>query len=100
MFSEVKQLQDATKGLIKWSERLAEVIQTVCNKVLNQEQSIDLHNELSNNIPRWTAPSPTPSCLAKKYPHNSKINVEDKEMDWDTTSKNPEEYRRNEERVV
>ena len=40
VFSEVKQLQDATKGLIKWSERLAEVIQTVCDKVTKNSRKI------------------------------------------------------------
>ena len=72
-----------TKELVKSSQKQAEVIQAFCDKVLSEKESEEFKIELQRKLPRWDAPSPTPSLFQDHHSPTRSHQHQDKEMELD-----------------
>ena len=83
VFNDVEKLKTIIKDLVKTSQKQAEVIKTICDKVLSDKESEELKTELERKIPKWTAPSPTPSLFQVQNSVTRSQQHQDREMEID-----------------
>ena len=86
IFTDVEKLKTTTKELLKVSERQAEAMQMICDKVLSKKESTDLQRIMQQKLFKWTLPSPTPSSLSVHRPPPIEEQSIDKKMDWNPES--------------
>ena len=87
IFTDVEKLKTTTKELLKVTEKQAEAMKIICDKVLNKKQSADLERTLQQKLYKYSVPSPTPTTLNIHKPAPMEEHSETMKMDWTAENK-------------
>ena len=63
IFTDVEKLKTTTKELLKVTEKQADAMKIICDKVLNKKESADLESTMQQKLFKYSVPSPTPTTL-------------------------------------
>ena len=84
IFTDVEKLKTTTKELLKVTEKQAEAMQIICDKVLSKKESVDLARTMEQKLFKYSVPSPTPTTLNVHKPSPREELLENRKMDWTT----------------
>ena len=85
IYNDVDKLKTTIKELVTFSAKQAEIMDSVCKKVLSEQESKELRCELECNLPKYDAPSPTPSTFQAPTP-SEELQHQEKDMQIDDSN--------------